>query len=222
MAIIKGEALLIGVHPDLVRVIKRAAMSIDFVVTEGLRTLTRQKQLVAEGKSRTLNSRHIKAKNGLGHAVDICPYVNGKVVINWTGGTPAQDRAANGAFTKLSAAVKAAAKVERVPVEWGGDWKSFKDGPHWQLPWANYNGAGAAVEVAAMPRMVAGELEGVNPKPLMKSTTIWSQAAAMLTTVGTAVAQAFGAIDWKVAAVITVGAVLAFGVYTISERMKRA
>lgn len=58
--------------------------------------------------------------------------------------------------------------------------------------------------------------------PAMQSSTIWSQIAAILTTLGTAAAQAFGAIDWKTAAVITAGGVLAFGIYTISERMRHA
>jgi peptidoglycan L-alanyl-D-glutamate endopeptidase CwlK len=35
--------------------------------------------------------------------------------------------------------MKAAAKAEKVPLEWGGDWK-FKDGPHFQLPWATHPG----------------------------------------------------------------------------------
>jgi peptidoglycan L-alanyl-D-glutamate endopeptidase CwlK len=34
--------------------------------------------------------------------------------------------------------IKDAARLEAVTIEWGGDWKSFKDGPHWQLPWASY------------------------------------------------------------------------------------
>ena len=33
-----------------------------------------------------------------------------------------------------------AAAAEKVAIEWGGDWKSFKDGPHFQLPWAKYPG----------------------------------------------------------------------------------
>ena len=24
------------------------------------------------------------------------------------------------------------------PIEWGGDWRRFADGPHWQLPWGQY------------------------------------------------------------------------------------
>ena len=36
--------------------------------------------------------------------------------------------------------MKAAAKKEGVLLEWGGDWKTFKDGPHFQLPWVQYPG----------------------------------------------------------------------------------
>lgn len=112
-----------GVHPDLVRVVKRAITltPIDFTVLEGRRTLARQKQLVASGASKTMNSRHLT-----GHAVDLGAYVAGSVRWDWP------------LYYKLAEAVKEAAKLEGVPIEWGGDWKSFKDGPHWQLPWKEY------------------------------------------------------------------------------------
>ena len=71
------------------------------------------------------------------------------------------------------------------------------------------------------------EETGVRPdevqgKPPVQSTTIWAQGSAMLTAISTAAAQAFGAIDWKTAAVITTGAVFAFGIWTISERMRHS
>jgi peptidoglycan L-alanyl-D-glutamate endopeptidase CwlK len=112
-----------GVHPDLVRVIKRALSlsTVDFTVLEGLRTKERQKQLVASGASQTMNSRHIT-----GHAVDIAPLDNGAVSWAWP------------LYNKLAPFVKEAAKLENVPIEWGGDWRSFKDGPHWQLPKSKY------------------------------------------------------------------------------------
>lgn len=112
-----------GVHPDLVRVAKRAIeiTDIDFTVLEGLRTLDRQRQLVAKGASKTLNSRHLT-----GHAVDLAPVIDGKVSWDWP------------LYHKLAKAVKQAARELGVPIEWGGDWKSFKDGPHWQLPWKAY------------------------------------------------------------------------------------
>jgi peptidoglycan L-alanyl-D-glutamate endopeptidase CwlK len=112
-----------GVHPDLVRVVRRAAQMSDlpFMVLEGLRTPARQKQLVAKGASKTMRSRHLT-----GHAVDIAPLLGGKVSWDWP------------LYHRLAPIVKRAAAAENVPVEWGGDWRTFKDGPHWQLPWAKY------------------------------------------------------------------------------------
>ena len=118
----KSLARLEGVHPDLVRVVKRAIeiTPIDFSVTEGLRTVERQRALVAAGASQTMKSRHIT-----GHAVDLAALVLGEVRWDWP------------LYAKLAGAMKAAAKELAIPLEWGGDWK-MKDGPHFQLPWANY------------------------------------------------------------------------------------
>ena len=112
-----------GLHPDLKKVMNQAilATDLDFTVLEGVRTLERQKQMVESGASTTLNSRHLD-----GHAVDIAPFVGGEVRWDWP------------LYYKLAVIVKAAAKEVGVPIEWGGDWKTFKDGPHWQLPWAKY------------------------------------------------------------------------------------
>lgn len=111
-----------GVHPDLVRVVKRTAASsdLDFTVLEGLRTEARQRQLFKEGASKTLNSRHLT-----GHAVDLAPMLDGKVSWDWP------------LYHRLAKIVKAAAAAENVPLQWGGDWR-FKDGPHWELPWKQY------------------------------------------------------------------------------------
>lgn len=112
-----------GVHPDLVKVITRAAAlsSVEFRVIEGLRTLKRQRELVASGASKTMNSRHLT-----GHAVDLAPYVGGTIRWDWP------------LFHKLAPAVKQAAAELKVAIEWGGDWRTFKDGPHFQLPFAGY------------------------------------------------------------------------------------
>lgn len=69
-----------GVHPDLVRVVKKAAAlsDLDFTVLEGLRTLDRQRKLLAEGATKTLNSRHIT-----GHAVDLGVLIDGSVRWDW-------------------------------------------------------------------------------------------------------------------------------------------
>jgi hypothetical protein len=118
-----SHAKLLGVHTDLARVIKHAIRitPIDFTVLEGRRSIERQRQLVASGASQTLRSRHLT-----GHAVDIAPLDNGTVSWAWP------------LYYPLATAVKAAATEVGVGVEWGGDWASFKDGPHWQLPWKDY------------------------------------------------------------------------------------
>lgn len=114
----KSRDKLKGVHPDLVKVVERAleVTPIDFAVIEGLRTKERQAQLVAKGASRTMNSRHIT-----GHAVDIAPLVDGEVRWDWP------------LYHKLAPAVKQAADELGVAIVWGGDWKSFPDGPHFEL-----------------------------------------------------------------------------------------
>jgi peptidoglycan L-alanyl-D-glutamate endopeptidase CwlK len=124
-----------GVHPHLVAIVERAIeiSTVDFRVIEGLRTVERQRELVKSGASTTMNSRHIRADNGLGHAVDIVPLVNGKVSWDWP------------LFYPIAAAMKQAAKELGLKLEWGGDWKSFKDGPHWQLPWKPYASGAKAV-----------------------------------------------------------------------------
>ena len=137
MTIILGQrslSRLEGVHPDLVRVVKTAALlsDLDFTVLEGLRTVERQKQLVNQGASRTMNSRHIT-----GHAVDLGALVGGEVRWDW------------GLYLKLGEVMRAASLAEKVPVRWGGTWKllsaiegpitskilsrSFPDGPHFEI-----------------------------------------------------------------------------------------
>lgn len=112
-----------GVHSDLVLIVKEAAdiTQIDFVVTEGVRTLEKQQILVEKGASKTLKSRHLT-----GHAVDLAARVNGEIRWDWP------------LYEKLAEAMKAAAAKLDIPLEWGGGWESFKDGPHFQLPWKDY------------------------------------------------------------------------------------
>ena len=122
---LRSTLRLRGVHPDLVRVAKRA-ISIsptDFTVIEGVRSFERQQQLYANGASHTLHSRHLT-----GHAIDLGVLIGGAVVWGpWT------------LYQQLAATMKAAASMEKVPIEWGGEiWGEFHDGPHFQLPREKY------------------------------------------------------------------------------------
>lgn len=119
----RSENNLKGVNPDLVKIVRRALQlsPVDFGITEGLRTVERQRQLVAAGKSQTMNSRHIS-----GHAVDVFAYPTSAGSWEWK------------YYEQIATAFKQAAKELNIPVEWGGDWKTLKDGPHFQLPYAKY------------------------------------------------------------------------------------
>jgi peptidoglycan L-alanyl-D-glutamate endopeptidase CwlK len=125
----RDQQRLQGVHPDLVRVVTRAAevTDIPFMVMEGLRTRERQAQLLRARKTTTMNSRHLT-----GHAVDLVPLADtdgdGDIEISWRW----QD------YFRLAPVIKAVAVELGVSLEWGGDWRDFKDGPHWQLPWKAY------------------------------------------------------------------------------------
>lgn len=70
-----------GVHPQLVEVVKRAIQltNVDFGVTCGTRTIEEQEKLVADGKSQTMNSKHLPQEDGYSHAVDLVAYVGSDV-----------------------------------------------------------------------------------------------------------------------------------------------
>lgn len=113
-----------GVHEHLVRVVIKASERCDFLVTEGLRTPERQRELVKIGRSKTTNSRHL-----YGLAVDLCD-MDGKYDI------PDME--------EIARAMKMAALELDIPIEWGGDWRKKPtdrigwDSPHFQLPKAQY------------------------------------------------------------------------------------
>ena len=114
----KSNTKLEGVDERLVQVAHLALQlsPVDFGITEGVRTLERQKELVKAGASRTLKSKHLEGK-----AIDVVAYVGGKVAWDWP------------LYEKIAKAFKQAAAELDVNIKWGGDWATFKDGPHFQL-----------------------------------------------------------------------------------------
>lgn len=118
-----SRAKMAGVHPDLVRVVERAITltPVDFRVIEGLRTRARQAELFKAGATRTMNSRHLT-----GHAVDLVALVGGKVRWDWP------------LYPRIAAAMKDAAQDLNVRIVWGGDFRTFKDGPHFELDRRRY------------------------------------------------------------------------------------
>lgn len=105
----KSIKKLKGVHPNLVKIVERAIeiTKADFCVTYGIRTLEEQKKLMAQGKSKTLNSKHLVQSDGYGHAVDLAPYP-----VKWD--LPA--------FYPIAEAMQIASKELNIPIRWGGAW----------------------------------------------------------------------------------------------------
>lgn len=122
----RSERNLIGVHPDLVRVVRKAyedwtSTGGDFVVTEGLRTKERQAQLVKAGSSWTMDSRHLT-----GHAVDLAIKTGGQIDWSWP------------PYHRLALVMKSCARELGIPIVAGADWKIARDGPHYELDRVHY------------------------------------------------------------------------------------
>lgn len=124
----RSERNLSGVHADLVGVIRAAwegmqgrPDKLSFTVIEGLRSKKRQAELVAAGASQTMNGRHLT-----GHAVDLMATVAGAGRWDWP------------LYAALGVEVKAHAQAAGVPIVWGGDWRTLRDGPHFELSRKDY------------------------------------------------------------------------------------
>lgn len=140
-----------GVHPKLVEFVEATLKKTtqDFGVHDGLRTKAEQLEYVKSGVSQTTNSKHLTQADGYGHAVDLVPYINGKLRWEWP------------PIYQIAYAASQAAHELGIRVRWGGCWeelpllknaaeaekmvaaysarrrkvgkKAFMDGPHWEL-----------------------------------------------------------------------------------------
>lgn len=137
-----------GLHPDLIRLLEAAIIDtpVDFTITSGVRSTKEQQALYAQGRTTKggivtqadgikNKSNHQAKADGLGHAFDFCPYING--ALNWN---------ATGAFIAIALHIKETAKELGIRVRWGADWdndgitkaqgdkdESFVDLPHIEL-----------------------------------------------------------------------------------------
>lgn len=147
----RSEERLIGVHPDMCRVVRRAIeiTKQDFMVLEGVRTDKRQRELYGQGRTAgelviagvnpslakpelqkvtwALKSNHFKQPDGYGHAVDLVPYP-----VDWN---------TLSKFDAIADAMAQAAKELGVGIRHGADWdqdgkrreKGESDNPHWEI-----------------------------------------------------------------------------------------
>lgn len=122
------------VHPDLVRIVERAAeiSEVQFEVTEGLRTLERQEALVRAGLSRTMNSKHLLQSDGYVHAFDVMATGD----LDGDGDVDKQDSGQAWSwvhYVKIAKAIEQAADELDIRIAWGGHWAKLRDGCHFQL-----------------------------------------------------------------------------------------
>jgi peptidoglycan LD-endopeptidase CwlK len=141
----RSETCLVGVHPDLIRVMRAALQTPQpFIVDYGLRTLAAEAAAVATHHSQTLNSRHLPQahQHGLACAVDVVALTNGQVDFCEESETRCSD-----VFGQIADQVQAASDALGIDLQWGGDpvgaWANgvvshFRDWGHFQLNPASY------------------------------------------------------------------------------------
>lgn len=114
---------LTGVRPELVILAYHALIlsAVPFQITDGVRTRAEQEKLLAEGKSQTMKSRHLT-----GHAVDVVAIQDGKVSWDW------------GLYETIATAFTRASAETGIKCTWGGSWRGFRDGPHFELDRAEF------------------------------------------------------------------------------------
>ncbi|MCH9780983.1 MAG: M15 family metallopeptidase [Alphaproteobacteria bacterium] len=121
----RSQRRLARVHPELRRLLKAALphLPYDIAITCGMRTRAEQAALVARGASRTMRSRHLRQLDGTAHAVDT-------MCIDPDTGRGTWEPHA---YTANAIVLKHIAEQEGIPIRWGGDFRGFFDGPHFQL-----------------------------------------------------------------------------------------
>ena len=135
----RSEIILAHVHPDLCKVIRGASQAPQpFILVQGIRTHAAEANAVATGHSTTMHSRHLPDPHyatpqnpaGVACAVDFAALIGGQV--NFAVGRESE------VFGTIWDQIAASSDAIKIPVQWGGDWISFKDWGHFQLPWATY------------------------------------------------------------------------------------
>ncbi|MCO7175568.1 M15 family metallopeptidase [Sporolactobacillus kofuensis] len=130
---------------------KLAAEGIYICVAQGYRSKADQDTLYALGRTKSgkivTNARGGQSNHNFGVAVDLCLYSADGSSVSWQTG---------GLFNKVVAAMKAEG------FKWGGDWRSFKDNPHFEL----YDAAGGE----KAPTAVKKSVKPTKPKTSKKAT----------------------------------------------------
>lgn len=129
---------MVGLHPKLIEVLTEAIKNtpIDFTIVEGVRTTKRQQELYSQGRTTKGNivtyadgiikkSNHQKKNDNYGHAVDVYPFVNGKLYVT--------EKETITYLKEVTNHIKKVAKELKIPMRFGIDWKKPFDPPHIEL-----------------------------------------------------------------------------------------
>lgn len=113
-----------GVHPDLLELADAVLQAAPWPlrITEGMRTLARQKQLLAAKATKTLNSRHLT-----GHAIDVVPLID----LDRDGKIETEELYNKRLYDILIPIAKQEAARLGIMMVFGYDWGW--DSPHWEL-----------------------------------------------------------------------------------------
>ncbi len=144
------------VHPHLVEVVELSISTtpVDFTVHDGIRSRDEQAELVEAGVSFTMRSMHLPGIDGKGRAVDLVPYIGGKLRWDWD------------PIYVIARVMRESAVSLGRDIRWGGAWDTlltdpitadpeqmmnmyamrrhvaqqrvFLDGPHYELVRAQY------------------------------------------------------------------------------------
>jgi peptidoglycan L-alanyl-D-glutamate endopeptidase CwlK len=122
-----SQARLDTCHPKLKQLFEEVIKVADITIVSGMRTPEEQLELYKQGRTEPGNivtnldgyNKKSKHNENPSLAVDVVPYP-----VDWND----IDR-----FIELSHTVKTLAHHLGIEIQWGGDWKTFKDYPHWQL-----------------------------------------------------------------------------------------
>ena len=144
----RSMSKLRGVHPDLVKVVTTAITltDVDFGCICGLRTEEEQKELVAKGASKTMNSFHRRQADGFSHAVDLMAYVGSRASWEET------------LYDNIADAMKKAGDQHGVSVTWGGAWQASPD-----VRWLNMRDWQGTMEEASLAYIDLRRSQGKRP-----------------------------------------------------------
>lgn len=136
----RSETAMVGLHPDLIEVLRAAPQAPQpFIVILGLRTPQMEAKLVAAHKSQTAHSRHLPNSQGFGCAADVMALIDGHGSF-----APGHEERV---FGQICDQILSAAGKLHIPIQWGGAkvgaWtpgrvSNFRDWDHFQLPWKEY------------------------------------------------------------------------------------